>query len=169
MGPRMLRAELIDATTIRIDRSIAGGNNDNIPRDPLASRGVPRDGSAVIRGSASLATGVAQTVVGLGRTVNLNQAVAFASVQPTTGQSMGRTALGGNAQNDFPGVCSVTMALAPTTVTLDRANTADTCDVGWFVVHFAPTLVTAVSLAHLLHRGSRRSRGPARLGNRGRA
>lgn len=145
MGPRMLRAQLIDSTTILIDRSIAGGNNDDIVQINWQVVDL-RDGSEVIRGSASLATGVAQTAVGLGRTVNVTRAVAFASVQPTTGQSMGRTALAGNSQNDFPGVCSVTMALAPTTVTLERANTASTCDVGWFVVHFAPTLVTAVSL-----------------------
>ena len=142
IGARMLRAQLIDSTTIRIDRSI-GGDNDDITEIHWQAVEL-KDGSAVIRGSASLAAGIAQPDVGLGgRTANLNGAVAFASVQPTSGQSMGRTDYAGD---DVSGVCSVTMDLAPTSVTLDRANTAGTCDVGWFVVQFAPTLTTAVSL-----------------------
>ena len=142
IGARMLRAQLIDATTIRIDRAIPG-TGDDIPE--IFWQAVELlDGSEVIRGSANLAAGVGQVAAGLGgRTVNLGGAVAFASSQPFNGQSMGLSPYAGD---DVPGVCSVTMDLAPTYVMLNRANTADSCDVGWFVVQFAPTLTTVVSL-----------------------
>ncbi len=150
IGARMLRARLIDATTIRIDRSIAG-NNDDI--EEIVWQAVElRDGSEVLRGNASFATGVSQTLVSLGgRTVDPSGAVAFASVQPVGGQNMGASPY---AADDIVGVCAVTMDLAPTFVTMDRDNTASTCDVGWFVVQFAPTATTAVELAELVATGS---------------
>ena len=76
----------------------------------------------------------AQTTASI-TSVNTDRSVAFASVQPVGGQNMGRSPYAGD---DIIGVCSVTMSLASTLVTMDRNNTADTCDVGWFVVEFAP-------------------------------
>ena len=160
IGARMLRAQLIDATTIRIDRAIAGTGDDITEIFWQAVELL--DGSEVIRGSASLAAGIGQVAAGLGgRTVNLGGAVAFASSQPFNGQSMGLSPYAGD---DVPGVCSVTMDLAPTYVILNRANTADSCDVGWFVVQWAPD-------AHhrrLAHCPSRRRRATARCGSTGR-
>jgi Peptidase family C25 len=140
IGARMVRAQLIDATTVRIDRSIGGADLTEIHWHAVELL----DGSEVLRGSASFATGVATDVAGFGgRKLNLNGAVAFASVQVESGLNMGKTPF---ATDDIVGVCSVRSTLAATTLTLERANTADTCDVGWFVVQFAPMATTAVTL-----------------------
>jgi len=150
IGSRMLRAQLINVNTIRIDRAIAG-NNDDI--DEISWQAVElRDGSEVLHGNASFATGAAQTLVGLGgTTVDPSGAVAFGSAQPVGGQNMGATAYAGD---DIIGVCAVTMDLAPTFITMDRDNTASSCDVGWFVVQFAPTATTAVELVSLTATGA---------------
>jgi len=142
IGARMLRARLVDSTTIRIERGL-GGNNDDLTEIHWQLVEL-KDGSEVIRGTTSLATGVAQAVAGLGgRKVDLGGAVALATVQPEAGQSMGMSTYSGD---DVMGVCSVTTDLSPSSVTLTRANTAGTCDVAWSVVQFAPTLTTAVTL-----------------------
>jgi hypothetical protein len=39
--------------------------------------------------------------------------------------------------DDSTGVCNVTLGLSSTQLTLDRDNTASTCDVAWYVVEFA--------------------------------
>ena len=138
----MVRAQLINATTVRIDRSIGAVGADLTEIHWQAVE--LRDGSEVLHGSASFANGVATAVAGFGgRKLNLNGAVAFASVQVESGLNMGKTPM---AADDIVGVCSVRSTLAPTTLTLSRANTADTCDVGWQVVQFAPTATTAVTL-----------------------
>jgi hypothetical protein len=149
IGARMLRAQLISPTTIRIDRAIAGDADDITE---ISWQAVElKDGSEVIRGSANLANGAPQVTAGLGgRTINLNGAVAFASSQPVNGQSIGRSPYAGD---DVAGVCSVTAALTQNSITLGRANTADVCDVGWFVVQWAPTLTTAVSLVSFTAEG----------------
>jgi hypothetical protein len=91
------------------------------------------DASVVQRGTASFAAGVAQQTASI-TTVKPNRTIAFASVQPSAGQSMGKTPY---ESDDVVGVCSVTISVAPTQITLDRNNTAEACDVGWFVVEFA--------------------------------
>ena len=48
---------------------------------------------------------------------------------------MGRSAYTGD---DIVGVCSVTMGLSATQITMDRNSTVAACDIGWFVVEFAP-------------------------------
>jgi hypothetical protein len=144
VGARMLRGQLINSTTIRIDRAL-GGNNDDLPEIHWQLVEL-RDGSEVLRGSAALAAGVAQLPVGLfGRKINLAGAVAFASTQAAFGQGAGRSPASGATA--VPGVCSVTTNLTANWLTLDRANTASSCDVGWFVIQFAPTLTTAVTLS----------------------
>ena len=92
------------------------------------------DGSTVQQGSENFATGVAQRTVPITGVVP-DRAVAFGSVQPVGGQNMGRSPYVGD---DIIGVCSVTMSLSTTQVTMDRNNTAASCDIGWFVVEFAP-------------------------------
>ncbi len=129
VGARMLRAELTDATTVTIDRSIAG--NDDITE--IFWQAVElKDGSVVQRGSENFPSGVAQRTVNIS-TVDTARAVAFASVQPAGGQNMGRSSYSGD---DVIGVGSVTMDLTSTTVIMDRDNTAAPADIGWFVVEW---------------------------------
>lgn len=142
MGARMLRAELTNSTTITIDRSISGSPDDITE---IGWQAVElKDGSRVFRGSQNFASGVAQSVVSFGGTVNTNRAVAFASVQQTGGQNEGRTPY---AADDIAGVAAVTMALSATQITMDRDNTADTADIGWFVVEFKARRAVVISEA----------------------
>lgn len=66
-------------------------------------------------------------------TVDTTRTIAFGSVQPVGGQNMGRSPYNGD---DVIGVGSVTMDLAPNQITMQRDNTADEADIGWFVVEF---------------------------------
>ncbi len=129
VGARMLRAQLVNSTTIMIDRSISGWQ-DNITE--ISWQAVElNDGSRVLSGTENFGLGVDTKIVPLGTVVDTNRSVAFASVQPTTGQSMGRSPYAGD---DVMGVGSVTMALTATNLTMERDNTADEADIGWFVV-----------------------------------
>ncbi len=129
VGARMLRAQLVNSTMIMIDRSISGWQ-DNITE--ISWQAVElNDGSRVLSGSENFGLGVGIKTVPLAPAVDLNRSVAFASVQPTTGQSMGRSPYAGD---DVIGVGSVTMALSATNITMERDNTADEADIGWFVV-----------------------------------
>lgn len=132
VGARMLRGQLLDSTTLQFDRGIFGSPDDI---SEIGWQVVElRDGSAVQRGSQSFDAGVSQRTVGISSVVT-DRSVAFASVQPVGGQNMGRSPYAGD---DIIGVCSVTMALTSTQVVMDRSGTQSTCDVGWFVVQFAP-------------------------------
>ena len=131
VGSRMLRARLVDSSTITIDRSVSGTPDDITE---ISWQAVEfKNGSSVQRGSETFLTGVAQKTVPIS-SVN-PRAVAFASVQPVGGQNMGRSAYTGD---DIVGVCSVTMGLSATQITMDRNSTVAACDIGWFVVEFAP-------------------------------
>jgi hypothetical protein len=131
-GSRMLRARLVNSTTVTIDRSISGSPDDITE---IVWQAVElKDGSAVQSGSEAFAGGVAQRTVSISNVVT-DRSVAFASVQPVGGQNMGRSPYAGD---DIIGVCSTTMSLSSTQLTLDRNNTSHSCDLGWFVVQFAP-------------------------------
>jgi hypothetical protein len=130
VGGRMLRAQLVNSTTITIDRSISGGDN----LTEIAWQAVElKDGTQVQRGSENFTSGTAQKVVALASPVDPQRSIAFASVQSGGGQSMGRTPYN---TDDIIGVGSVTTALSPTQLTLDRNSTLATTDIGWFVVQF---------------------------------
>jgi hypothetical protein len=131
VGGRMIRAQLVNSTTITVDRSIAGGP-DNLTE--IAWQAIElRDGSQVQRGSENFAAGVAQKVITLGTPVDPRRSIAFAGVQSGGGQSMGRTPYN---TDDIIGIGSATTALTTTQLTLDRNSTLATTDVGWFVVQF---------------------------------
>lgn len=84
-------------------------------------------------GSSALATGVGQATATIG-TVDPTRSVAFGSFQSGSGQNLGRTTY---ALDDLVGVGAATLAVtSPTQITIDRANTADAADIGWFVVDF---------------------------------
>jgi hypothetical protein len=130
VGGRMLRAQLVNSTTITIDRSISGGDN----LTEIVWQAVElKDGTQVQRGSENFTSGTAQKVVALASPVDPQRSIAFASVQSGGGQSMGRTPYN---TDDIIGVGSVTTALSPTQLTLDRNSTLATTDIGWFVVQF---------------------------------
>lgn len=139
VGARLLRAQLVNSTNIIIDRSISG-NQDNIT--DISWQAVElRDGSRVFSGSEHFPQGVGQRNVVLPSPVDTTRSVAFASVQPATGQSMGRSPLNGN---DAIGVGSASMALSSTEITMRRDNTSDEADIGWFVVEFKQDLASVV-------------------------
>jgi hypothetical protein len=128
----MLQAILNADGTITIDRSISGTPDDITE---IVWQAVElKDGSTVQRGSVNFPLAGAQQIVSLGTPVDTNRSIAFASVQPVGGQNMGRSPY---AADDIIGVGSVTMALSATQITMDRDNTADTADIGWFVVQFS--------------------------------
>src|SRR6266480_3519582 len=137
VGARMLRAQLTGASTITFDRSIAGAPVDI--SEILWQAVQLKDGSLVQGGSVNFTNGVAETNVTLVN-LNTNRAAAFASVQPVGGQNLGRSPSTGGAL----GVGSATLALTSNSqLALDRNNTTDQSDVGWFVVGFGPgTLLT---------------------------
>ncbi len=131
VGARMLRAQLMDPTTVMIDRSISGFQ-DNITEISWQAIEL-KDGSRVLAGSENFGPGVNQKVVPLAPQIDVNRSIALASVQPVSGQSMGRSRYNGD---DIMGVGSVTMALSSTQLTMERDNGADEADIGWFVVEF---------------------------------
>jgi hypothetical protein len=137
VGARMLRAVLTNSTTITIDRAITGDTITEIGWQAVELR----DGSTVQRGSQTLPTATATATVTLGRSVDVTSAVPFASVQPVSGQNMGRSNL---STDDIIGSGAVTMTLSPTQLSMTRNYTAATADIGWFVVQFARRFVTII-------------------------
>jgi fibronectin-binding autotransporter adhesin len=132
IGARMLRAQLTGASTVTFDRDISGAP-DNVSE--IFWQAVQlNDGSSVQGGSVNFTNGVAETNVTL-ISLNTNRAAAFASVQPAGGQNTGRSPSTGTVL----GVGSATLALTSISqLTLDRNNTSDQLDAGWFVVGFGP-------------------------------
>jgi hypothetical protein len=131
VGARVLRAQLTNTTTITFDRG-ASGSPDNMTE--ISWQAVElRDGSIVTHGSANFATGATTATATFPGRVNPTRAIAFASVQ-AGGQSMGRTSY---VANDVMGVATATLSLSATDLTLTRASTLGTADIGWFVIQFA--------------------------------
>lgn len=130
IGRRMLRARLKNSTTIKIDRDKSGSGDDitEIVWQVIELK----DGSGVQSGDTKIEDGDNQKTVSISN-VDVNHSVAFASVQPVGGQNMGRSSY---TDDDIIGVGSVTMALSNSQIVLERQNTADKTDVGWFVVEF---------------------------------
>lgn len=130
VGSRMLRAQLTGPNTVTIDRSIPG-DSDDLPEIVIQTVWL-KDGSAVQRGTRNFSPGSSQEAVPISP-INTNHSIAFSSVQPVGGQNMGRSPYAGD---DVIGVGSVTMALTSNQITMNRNNTADSTDIGWFVVTF---------------------------------
>lgn len=131
LGSRMLRAQLTNSTNIMFDRG-ASGSPDNITE--IFWQAVElSDGSRVLSGNAHFGPGEYQKSVILPATVDTNRSAAFASVQIGCGQSLGRTPF---ILDDTAGIASVTMALSPTQIIMERDNATDEADIGWFVIEF---------------------------------
>jgi hypothetical protein len=130
IGARLVRARLIDSTTIVIDRSVSGTPD---PIEEIVWQAVElKDGSRVQHGTEPFAAGVAQRIVDIDP-VDVARSAAFGSVQVGSGQNTGSSPY---VDNDIVGVSSFTADLTSDTLTLTRANTAASADVGWFVVEW---------------------------------
>ena len=130
VGARVLRAQLTNSTTISFDRGLAG-SPDNFTE--ISWQAVElKDGTLVTRGTSNFAAGVATATTTFTSRLNTTRAIAFGSVQ-AGGQSLGKSPY---AANDVMGVATATMSLSPTDLTLTRASTVDTADIGWFVIQF---------------------------------
>lgn len=130
IGRRMIRARLINSSTIRFDRDAA---NAAEPVNEIGWQVVElRDGSTVQSGSVNFSSGTSQQAISIS-SVDTTRAIAFASAQPALGQSMGKSPYVGD---DIAGVASATFALSSSSITARRNNTAATADIGWFVVEF---------------------------------
>lgn len=125
---RMIRAQLIDSTTLRIDRDSVGDRIDEIVWQVVELR----DGSSVQHGSERLNSGDAQNTIAI-TAIDTNRSVAFASVQAYSGQNMGMNNYNGD---DITGVSSVTLGLSSTSIDMRRNFTGQSADIGWFVVEF---------------------------------
>jgi hypothetical protein len=130
MGARLLRAELTNSTTITFTRA-ASGTPDDLTE--IHWQAVTLTGAAVRRGVANFGSGTTQVTPSFG-SVDTSKSVAFASGNTAGGLSGGSSPY---VTDDVPGVASFTADItSATTVRLERANTAATADVGWFVVQF---------------------------------
>ncbi len=128
---RMIRAQLINATTLRVDRDSVGDRISEIVWQVVELN----DGSSVQHGSEHLNSGDAQNTVAIS-TVDISRSVAFASVQAYSGQNMGMNNYNGD---DITGVSSVTLGLSSTAIDMRRNFTGQRADIGWFVVEFNGT------------------------------
>jgi hypothetical protein len=145
IGRRLIRARLINTNTIRFDRDITD------PGDTINEIGWQvvelRDGSKVQSGSVNFPSGTALQTISI-TSVDTTRAIAFASVQPACGQSLGKTPYAGD---DIIGVASATFALSSTDITARRANTASSADIGWFTLEFAdPCAAPSTPRANIL-------------------
>ncbi|VAW96613.1 hypothetical protein MNBD_GAMMA20-192, partial [hydrothermal vent metagenome] len=131
VGERMIRAQIIDSNTLRIDRSRTGDNLTEIVWQVVELK----DGSSVQRGSEPFPLGAIQRSVAI-TSVDTNRAVAFASVQAAAGQSLGRTTYN---LDDIIGVASVTLGLSSVSIDMRRNSANGQADIGWFVVEFNGT------------------------------
>lgn len=131
IGRRLVRARLINGSTIRFDRDIAdaGDTLDEILWQVVELR----DGAEVQHGSVNFATGTTQQTIAISP-VDTARAIAFASAQPAGGQNMGKSPY---ASDDIIGVASATFALSGTSLAARRSNSASTADIAWQVVEFA--------------------------------
>ena len=131
IGARMVRARLTGATTVTIDRAIAGSGDD---LSEVFWQVVEfKDGTLVQHGSAALGAGTATAIAPLAA-LDPRYAVAFASTDGGAGESMGSSSY---ATDDVPGAAQATVTVSSaSTVTVTRANTAAPADIGWFVVQF---------------------------------
>ncbi len=129
VGERMVRAHLVDANTVAIDRSVSG--------DPIAVQiqaVTLKDGSTVRHGTVDLDPG------------QPTRAVAVEPVDPTRSTAISTVAVPGlaaggqtdQAVDDVVGEGTATFALAnATTVNVQRAATASAASFGWQVIEWA--------------------------------
>jgi len=141
IGARLFRARLTSATSIVIDRSVAG--SEAVPEIFWQAVEI-KDGTRVQSGNVNLASGSGSATIGISA-VDLGRSVAFASVQGEGGQNTGRSPY---VSDDVPGVGSATFALSSSTqVSVNRNSTVAQSDFGWFVVEFGNSGILPVQLA----------------------
>ena len=131
VGERMIRAQIIDSNTLRIDRSRTGDSLTEIVWQVVELK----DGSSVQHGNEPFAAGATQRSAAI-TPVDTNRSIAFASVQAAAGQSLGRAAYN---FDDIIGEASATLGLSAASIDMRRNSARDSADIGWFVVTFNST------------------------------
>ncbi len=129
IGERLVRARLVDATTVAVDRSVAGD-----PVDVHIQVVTLMDGTTVRHGTVDLVAGVG------------SRDVAVAPVDPARSTAISTVAVPGlvaggmtdHVVDDVVGEASATFALSgPSTVTITRDATASNASFGWQVIEWA--------------------------------
>lgn len=137
---RLLRAEVLDADTVRFSRGDDGNSMGQIVWQVIELR----DGARVMHGTESFSWSGAETV-SLPGAVDTSRAIAFSGVQSYGGQSMGSTSLA--FADDIPGISSFAFDLSADALEIERNTFFSTASVGWFVVEFnAPPLVPVLDV-----------------------
>lgn len=129
VGERVVRAHLVDATTVAIDRSVSGD-----PVDVRVQAVTLKDGSTVRHGTVDFAPGQPTRTVSLDP-VDPGRSTAISTVA-VPGLAAG--GMSDHAVDDVVGEATATFALADA-VTLDvqRAATASAASFGWQVIEWA--------------------------------
>ncbi len=129
IGERLVRTHLVDASTVAVDRSVAGD-----PVEVAIQVVTLRDGSTVRHGTVDLAATVAA------RAVTVDPVDPARSTALSTVAQPGLPAGGMTDQtvDDVVGEASATFVVTdPTTVTVTRGSTASNASFGWQVVEWA--------------------------------
>ncbi len=129
IGERLIRAHLVDANTVAVDRSLTGDSIDvSIQVVDL------RDGSTVRHGTVDLSASQSSAAVTIAP-VDTSRAVAVSTVAQPGVAAGGMT---DHAADDVAGEGSATIAVTdPTTVTVTRDGTASNASFGWQVIEWA--------------------------------
>lgn len=131
-GRRMARAEIVDDSTIRLERGDTGTSGDLVE---IAWQVVElKDGSRVQSGVAELGPGERQKTVPLAG-LDPARTAALGSVQWGGGQGMGST---GHIETNLIGVGCVTMEVTPGGLILERESDVAAAEIAWFAVEFGP-------------------------------
>ena len=126
---RMMSAEFNSNTQVRIRREDRGDDLDEVIIQVITLN----DGTAVQGGVTRIRNGD-NTATDSISAITVANSIAFGSVQPSSGQSMGRVEYGGN---DIIGEGSATMTLSANSITLTRNSNNDDTRIGWFVLDFS--------------------------------
>lgn len=135
---RMMSAEFNSNNQVRIRREGSGDDLDEVILQVVTLN----DGTAVQGGVTRIRAGQSSASDSLSA-ITVANAIAFGSVQPSSGQAMGRVDYD---SNDIIGEGSATLTLASNAITLTRNSTNDDTRIGWFVLDFSsvPTSVPPV-------------------------
>lgn len=140
---RMMSAEFNSSTQVRIRR---GGSGDNMEEVVLQVVQL-NDGVVIQGGETRMRSGDFTEVDSLSAITPANS-IAFGSVQPSSGQSMGRVDYD---SNDLIGEGAATFTLSASQITLQRNSANDDARFGWFVLDFtavpssSPPEITSVN------------------------
>ncbi len=143
VGEILLRAELVDSTTLRITRNVGPGGSFTVLNDIVYQVVELRDGSRVLHGTGNIGLGASQVNVPLGDSVDVGRSVPLLSTQMGSGQNCGSSDY---VADDAPGVALFTMSLSSDSINLQRNLDSAAADFAWQVVEFT----TGAPVEHIL-------------------